>query len=291
MRLDDERESTNIDDQRSSGGGGGRIPLRIGGIGSLVLVLGALYFGVDPRLVMSLLDGGSASAPSVSQSTSQDGLVARNDSQKRFISKVLASTEDTWGTYFQQMGRTYHDPRLVLFTGGVKSACGYAQTSVGPFYCPADHRVYLDLAFFRELEGRLGARGDFAKAYVVAHEIGHHVQNELGIMARYADMNAPMPEKGDNGKSVRLELQADCFAGIWAKRADDSKGILQSGDVEQGMNAAAAVGDDRLQKQAQGYVVPDSFTHGSSAQRVEWFRRGLASGDVKQCDTFSVPSL
>ncbi|MFT8698382.1 neutral zinc metallopeptidase [Acetobacter orientalis] len=289
MRLGDERESDNVDDQRGSGGGDGRSPIRIGSIGGLILVLGALYFGVDPRLVMGLLDGGSSSG--VVSTQSNQGLVPQNDSQKRFISQILASTEDTWGAYFKQMGRTYHDPRLVLFTGGIQSACGYAQTSVGPFYCPADHKVYLDLAFFQELQNRLGAGGDFAKAYVVAHEVGHHVQNELGIMAQVENGQSGAPDKGASGSSVRLELQADCFAGIWAKRANDAKSILQNGDIEQGMNAAAAVGDDRLQKQAQGYVVPDSFTHGTSAQRVEWFSRGFSSGDIQQCNTFAAPSL
>ncbi|MGV4875895.1 KPN_02809 family neutral zinc metallopeptidase [Acetobacter indonesiensis] len=293
MRLDDERESSNIEDRRgSSGGGGGRSPIRIGSIGGLVLVLGALYFGVDPRLVMNLLEGGgsmtTSSGPTVAQ---QQGAPAGNDAQKQFISRVLASTEDVWTGYFQQMGRTYHDPRLVLFTGSVHSGCGYAQTAVGPFYCPADHKVYLDLAFFQELQGRLGAGGDFAKAYVVAHEIGHHVQNELGIMQQVENQKSGLSQTGEGGTSVRIELQADCFAGVWAKRANDAKSILQNGDIEEGMNAAAAVGDDRLQKQAQGYVVPDSFTHGSSAQRVQWFRRGLQTGDVNQCNTFSSSSL
>lgn len=285
MRLDDQRESSNIDDVRGSGGGG-RTPLRIGGIGGVILVIGALYFGVDPRIVLNLLQTGpSSSSPTVAQ-------VQRpaNDAGKQFIARILGSTEDVWTAYFQQMGRTYHDPRLTLFSGGVQSACGYAQTSVGPFYCPADHKVYLDLQFFQELQNRLGAGGDFAKAYVVAHEIGHHVQNELGIMQQVNRQGDAM-QKGANGLSVRVELQADCFAGVWAKRANDGKHLLETGDVEEGMNAAAAVGDDRLERQARGYVVPDSFTHGTSAQRVSWFKRGLSSGDVNRCDTFSAPSL
>ncbi|NHO32931.1 KPN_02809 family neutral zinc metallopeptidase [Acetobacter fallax] len=285
MRLDDERESSNIEDRRGSGGGRVRI-----GIGGVILVLGALYFGVDPQVVLNLLNNAptsGSSAPVVAQAPS-----AGDDAGKIFISRILASTEDVWTSYFQQMGRTYHDPHLVLFTGGVQSACGFAQTSVGPFYCPSDRKVYLDLAFFKELRDRLGAGGDFAQAYVVAHEVGHHVQNELGTMEQVdAKRRAGLTGDGASGLSVRTELQADCFAGVWAKRADEAKKILQTGDVEQGLNAAAAVGDDRLQKETQGYVVPDSFTHGTSAQRVGWFRRGLESGDVKQCDTFGAPSL
>lgn len=288
MRLDDERESSNVDDQRGAGGGGGGTPLRIGGLGGLILVLGALYFGVDPKVVLNLLNNApSSSAPASQKNHTQ---VAANDPEKRFIARVLGSTEDVWTAYFQQMGRTYHDPRLVLFTGGVQSACGYAPTSVGPFYCPADQKVYLDLGFFQDLKNRLGASGDFAQAYVVAHEIGHHVQNELGIM-KQVDRNSEMSVRGAAGSSVRTELQADCFAGVWAKRANDARNILQTGDVEEGMNAASAVGDDRLERKAQGYVVPDSFTHGTSAQRVSWFRRGLESGDINRCDTFSAPSL
>ncbi|MBV1836602.1 neutral zinc metallopeptidase [Acetobacter estunensis] len=286
MRLNDERESSNIEDQRGSGGGGGR-PLKIGGIGGVLLILGALYFGVDPQVVFNLLEGGGSSSPQVTAQAP----TAQDDAGKQFIGRVLASTEDVWTTYFQAMGRTYHEPHLVLFSGGVNSACGYAQTSVGPFYCPTDQKVYLDLAFFQELQNRLGAGGDFARAYVIAHEVGHHVQNELGIMDRVAHLRTQEAENGAGGLSVRTELQADCFAGVWAKRADDAKRILETGDIEEGINAAAAVGDDRLQKEMQGRVVPDSFTHGTSAQRVGWFRRGLASGDIHQCDTFSAPQL
>lgn len=289
MRLDDERESSNIDDERGAGGsGGGRAPIRIG-IGGLLLALGALYFGVDPKIVFSLLEG-SASGGNQSAVVQQQSAQGP-DPQKQFISRVLASTEDVWTSYFQQLGRTYHEPRLVLFTGAVQSACGYAQASMGPFYCPADQKVYLDLAFFQELKNRLGAGGDFAQAYVVAHEIGHHVQNELGIMEKVNGRNGGLTERGATGTSVRTELQADCFAGVWAKRADDARKILQSGDIQEGLNAAAAVGDDRLERAGQGYVLPDSFTHGTSAQRANWFNRGLQSGDIRQCDTFSAPSL
>ncbi|MBS1023571.1 MULTISPECIES: neutral zinc metallopeptidase [Gluconobacter] len=285
MRLDDQRESTNIDDRRGSRGGG-RGPLRIGGIGGVILVIGALYFGVDPRVVLSLLENGpTANTPATSQPQA-----AKDDPGRKFIARILGSTEDVWSSTFQQMGRTYHDPGLVLFSGGTQSGCGYAQTSVGPFYCPADHKVYLDLQFFQELQDRLGASGDFAKAYVVAHEVGHHVQNELGIMQQ-VNRQGNAAQKGANGLSVRVELQADCFAGVWAKRANDSRRFLETGDIEEGMNAASAVGDDRLERKAQGYVVPDSFTHGTSAQRVAWFKRGLESGDIKRCDTFNAPAL
>ncbi|MFT8719503.1 neutral zinc metallopeptidase [Acetobacter sp.] len=289
MRLDDERESSNIDDVRGQGGGGGRMPIRIGGIGGVLLVLGALYFGVDPQIVLNLLQG-TAPPESGQTTTVAQAPSPQDDAQKQFISRVLASTEDVWTDYFQKMGRTYHDPRLVLFSGGVNSGCGYAQTAVGPFYCPVDQKVYLDLGFFKELQDRLGAGGDFARAYVVAHEIGHHVQNELGIM-KQVDQRGGTGRTGADSLSVRVELQADCFAGVWAKRANDAKDILEKGDIEQGLNAAAAVGDDRLEKQAQGYAVPDSFTHGTSAQRVTWFKRGLTYGDIDHCDTFNAPSL
>lgn len=288
MRLDDERQSDNIDDRRGASGGGSRAPLRIGSIGGLLIVLGALYFGVDPRLVMNLLEGGDQvqenhqdAAPSASSA---------NDAQKIFTARILASTEDVWSSYFQKLGKTYHDPKLVLFTGGTTSGCGYAQTATGPFYCPADQKVYLDIDFFRELQDKLGAGGDFARAYVIAHEIGHHVQNELGIFEQEQRAGV-QGMKGAAGASVRTELQADCFAGVWARRANDQRNILEKGDVEEGLAAAAAVGDDRLQKQAQGYVVPDSFTHGTSAQRVSWFRKGMDSGDIRACDTFGAGSL
>ncbi|MEE8662941.1 MAG: neutral zinc metallopeptidase [Acetobacter sp.] len=288
MRLDDERQSDNIDDRRGASGGGSRAPLRIGSIGGLLIVLGAMYFGVDPRLVLNLLEGGDQvqeshqeAAPSASST---------NDAQKIFTSRILASTEDVWSSYFQKLGKTYHDPKLVLFTGGTTSGCGYAQTATGPFYCPADQKVYLDIDFFRELQDKLGAGGDFARAYVIAHEIGHHVQNELGIFEQEQRAGV-QGTKGAAGASVRTELQADCFAGVWARRANDQRNILEKGDVEEGLAAAAAVGDDRLQKEAQGYVVPDSFTHGTSAQRVNWFRKGMDSGDIRACDTFGTGSL
>lgn len=288
MRLDDERQSDNIDDRRGASGGGSRAPLRVGSIGGLLIVLGAMYFGVDPRLVLNLLEGGDQVQES--RQEAMPSASSANDAQKIFTSRILASTEDVWSSYFQKLGKTYHDPKLVLFTGGTTSGCGYAQTATGPFYCPADQKVYLDIDFFRELQDKLGAGGDFARAYVIAHEIGHHVQNELGIFEQEQRAGV-QGTKGAVGASVRTELQADCFAGVWARRANDQRNILEKGDVEEGLAAAAAVGDDRLQKQAQGYVVPDSFTHGTSAQRVNWFRKGMESGDIRACDTFGTGSL
>ncbi|MCQ8278603.1 zinc metallopeptidase [Acetobacteraceae bacterium KSS8] len=299
MRLGDERESGHIDDERGatgSGGGGGGFGgrgLKLGGIGTVVVVLGALYFGVDPRLVLSVLNGGNGAVQTEAPASSGNGpaRTASNDDQKRFVSRILASTEDVWSAQFQRMGRTYQEPTLVLFTGGIRSGCGFAQTAVGPFYCPADHKVYLDMSFFRELQNKLGAGGDFARAYVIAHEIGHHVQSQLGIMDTVDQTRGRLGEGARNALSVKVELQADCFAGVWGKQADDARHILETGDVEEGLNAAAAVGDDRLQKQATGSVEPDSFTHGSSAERVRWFRRGLQSGDLRQCDTFGATQL
>lgn len=288
MRLDDERQSDNIDDRRGASRGGSRAPLRIGSIGGLLIVLGAMYFDVDPRLVLNLLEGGDQVQESHQEAA--PSAPSTNDAQKIFTSRILASTEDVWSSYFQKLGKTYHDPKLVLFTGGTTSGCGYAQTATGPFYCPADQKVYLDIDFFRELQDKLGAGGDFARAYVIAHEIGHHVQNELGIFEQEQRAGV-QGTKGAAGASVRTELQADCFAGVWARRANDQRNILEKGDVEEGLAAAAAVGDDRLQKQAQGYVVPDSFTHGTSAQRVSWFRKGMDSGDIRACDTFGTGSL
>ena len=213
------------------------------------------------------------------------------DDLRQFVSVVLADTEDTWRDLFRRMGGVYQDPKLVLFTGAVQSACGFAQAAVGPFYCPADQKVYIDLSFYQELKNRFRAPGDFAQAYVIAHEIGHHVQNLLGISGQVEALRSRVREAEANTLSVRLELQADCFAGVWAHHAHKARQILEAGDVEEGLNAASAIGDDRLQMQAKGYVAPDSFTHGSSAQRVRWFKRGLAGGDLRQCDTFKATQL
>jgi hypothetical protein len=213
------------------------------------------------------------------------------DKLKEFVSAVLGSTEDTWGELFKQSGRTYADPKLVLFRGAVQSACGFAKAAVGPFYCPGDQKVYIDLGFYEELRNRFHAPGDFAEAYVIAHEVGHHVQNLLGISSKVAQAQGRSSPEQANALSVRVELQADCLAGVWANHADASRHILERGDLEAGLNAASAIGDDRLQMQSRGYVSPESFTHGSSQQRVQWFKRGLETGSVKECDTFRTAQL
>lgn len=293
MRLDGGRESQNVEDRRGGGGGfGGRgIPIGVtgGGLGTVALVLLALFFGVDPRVI---LGGGEQPAPQSQVTESRGAPDARqDDGARRFVAQVLATTEDAWTDIFRRANRQYQPPNLVLFSGGTQSACGYAQTAVGPFYCPNDSKVYLDTAFFQDMERKLGAPGEFARAYVIAHEVGHHVQNQLGILGRVDRERRGMGEAESNALQVRIELQADCFAGIWANRTEQMRRILEPGDVESGIGAAAAVGDDRLQRRSQGYVVPESFTHGSSAQRVRWFRTGLESGDLQRCDTFGTNRL
>ena len=284
MRLDDSRESDNVEDRRSSGpriGGRGTI-----GIGTIVLALVAMYFGVDPSVVLQMAEG-----PPTQQQQGPATRPPANDTQAIFVSKVLGETEDTWSAIFQQdLNRQYVAPKLVLFRGATPTACGTGQSAMGPFYCPGDSKVYIDLAFFDELQNRFKAPGDFAQAYVIAHEVGHHVQHLLGISDQVDNLRRRNPSQA-NALSVRIELQADCFAGLWAQRANAARNILESGDVEEALGAATAIGDDRLQKQSQGYAVPDSFTHGSSAQRVRWFKRGLESGSIKQCDTFGASSL
>ncbi len=290
MRLGDERESDNIEDRRGAGGFGVSPGIAGGGLGAIAIVVIGLFLGVDPSVLLQLIAGNEP--PSPSQSYAPPRQAPRGDDDlKHFVSVILAETEDTWQAVFQRLGRSYQDPKLVLFTGATQSACGFAQAAVGPFYCPGDRRVYLDLSFFRDLKTRFHAPGDFAEAYVVAHEVGHHVQNLLGIMERVDAARAHSSAAESNALSVRLELQADCFAGVWANQANGARHILEPGDIEQGLNAASAVGDDRLQMQARGYVVPESFTHGSSAQRVRWFKRGLDSGDLRQCDTFKARQL
>jgi predicted metalloprotease len=251
-------------------------------MGVVVIAFIAMFFGVDPRVILQ--EAGQIQAPSGQQQVVP--VDPAQDKLKDFVSVVLADTEDTWGDIFQRGGARYERPKLVLFTGAVRSACGLAQAAVGPFYCAGDHKVYIDLDFYKMLEQRFGAPGEFAKAYVLAHEIGHHVQNLLGISGKVrAEMEHSGRERA-NQLSVRQELQADCYAGIWANHANRSRHILEAGDVEAGLNAAAAIGDDRLQMQARGYVAPESFTHGSLAQRVQWFRRGLEFGELSACDTF-----
>lgn len=288
MRFGNRRESGNIEDRRGQGGmrgvgGRGRI-----GIGTIVLALVAMYFGVDPRLVFDtagLMPGANAPAEAPGPRPAAENELAR------FVSQVLADTEDTWGPMFANAGRQYQEPKLVLFTGATQSACGVGRAETGPFYCPADSKVYLDLSFFDELHRRFGAPGDFAQAYVVAHEVGHHVQNLLGISGKVQAARQRSSEREANQLSVRLELQADCLSGVWAHHADRSRGVLEAGDIEEGLGAAAAIGDDRLQRQSSGHVMPDSFTHGSSEQRVRWFRKGLSAGTMQACDTFSTNAL
>jgi predicted metalloprotease len=253
----------------------------------VVIVLLALFFGIDPT---ALLQIGSEVAPPPapeSRPPGSPGPAPERGGLPDFVSVVLADTEDTWTEVFRQGGRTYVAPRLVLFSGQVRSACGFGAAAMGPFYCPGDQKVYLDLSFFDELRARFRAPGDFAQAYVIAHEVGHHVQRLLGISEKVQTLREQVGREEANALSVRLELQADCFAGVWAHRANRARQILESGDIEEGLNAASAIGDDRIQKQTQGYVVPESFTHGSAAQRVRWFRQGLERGEPNQCDTFA----
>ncbi len=294
MKWRSGRRSQNVEDRRTASSGL-RVPgtqrrvgrkTGFGGLGLLAL-LAVLLFGVDPI-------GYFSSAPQVQQQapapwTQQSG---GSDEMSEFISVVLADTEDVWHTLFQQLGGQYREPTLVLFSGQVASACGFAQAATGPFYCPGDGKVYLDMSFFDELKYRFKAPGDFAQAYVLAHEVGHHVQNLLGILPKVDKLRARYGQSREsNALSVRLELQADCFAGVWAHHAQSQRHILEQGDIQEGLNAANAIGDDRIQGQAQGYVVPDSFTHGSSDQRVHWFTRGLKSGQLEMCDTFSAEQL
>jgi len=290
MRMDNSRESSNIEDRRGAGGSGGGGP-RLGrgkiGIGTVVLALVALYYGVDPQVIFQVLDGG----PVAQQQQQPAGPPPADDPQARFVARVLGETEDTWSAIFQkQAGKSYRAPTLVLFRGATPTACGTGQTAMGPFYCPGDSKVYLDLSFFDEMKRKLNAPGDFAQAYVIAHEVGHHVQNLLGIAEQVDALRQRNPSQA-NALSVRMELQADCYAGLWARQADQARHILQDGDIEEGINAATAIGDDTLQRRSQGYVVPDAFTHGTSAQRVRWFKQGFDSGDMRQCDTFGASQL
>jgi hypothetical protein len=273
------RRSDNVEDRRGMG-----VPMGVagGGIGTIILVLAALFFGFDPSVILQSGDPSSQVAPGPGPAPSK-----ADDELRDFVSVVLADTEDVWKDLFRRRNAEYREPKLVLFSGAVQSACGFAQAAVGPFYCPADHKVYLDLSFFRDLRDRFGAPGDFAQAYVIAHEIGHHVQSLLGISERVQAARERASEREANQLSVRLELQADCLAGVWANQAQRSRQILEEGDVEEALKAASAIGDDRLQQKSGGRVVPDSFTHGSSAQRVEWFQRGLQTGRTDQCDTFA----
>ena len=277
------RESENIEDERGSGGG--RRVVVGGGIGGVILVVAYLLLGGDPQALLEQQQQSSLS------STRQVDPNAPRDEATKFVAVVLADTEDAWTAQFRQMGRTYEEPKLVLFSDQTRSGCGFASAASGPFYCPEDRKLYIDLAFYRMLRERFGAPGDFAQAYVIAHEVGHHVQNLLGISDKVQAARGRVSEAEYNQLSVRLELQADFFAGVWARYAERVKQVVEAGDIDEAMRAASAVGDDTLQRQSRGHVVPDSFTHGSSAQRVRWFRKGYETGDLRQGDTFSARDL
>jgi len=285
MRWQSGRRSSNVEDRR-----GLRVPRKVtgGGIGIVLIALIAMYFGIDPAMI---LDMGQQTNVGLSPPSTQGVRVPGDDQLAEFVSVVLADTEDTWHDLFRGMGKTYREPSLVLFSGAVNSACGFAQAAMGPFYCPRDQKVYIDLSFYRDLKTRHQAPGDFAQAYVIAHEIGHHVQTLLGTSQKVHELRGRASEADANKLSIRQELQADCLAGVWAYHADRTRQILEEGDIEEALNAASAIGDDRLQRQARGYVTPDSFTHGSSAQRVRWFKRGIKSGDLSRCNTFSEETL
>ncbi|MGE5470178.1 MAG: neutral zinc metallopeptidase [Bacteroidota bacterium] len=285
MRIDDYRDSDNVEDRRDGGGGIGAGGLGIGGV---VLALVVSYFtGINPLTLLGVIE----QTPLAQHSAPAAHKPPANDEGARFVSHVLASTEDVWTDVFRANGRQYEKPRLVLFTGATPTACGTGQTAMGPFYCPGDRKVYIDLAFYRELKERFHAPGEFAQAYVIAHEVGHHVQNLQGIADKVHAAQQRAGRAEANALSVRMELQADCLAGVWGKRANDMRNILDPGDLEAALNAATAIGDDRLQQQTQGRIVPESFTHGTSAQRVRWFRRGFESGDMGQCNTFKANPL
>ncbi len=292
MRWDDFRRSDNVDDAPAGGGSGLGGGFRLGGGALIAVVVISLLLGKNPLDVLTLLESGAPPTVQAPAASVPPGVPAPapNDPQRDFVRAILGDTEDFWTAELARRGARYQPPRLTLFRGQVGSACGFASAAMGPFYCPGDQRVYLDLRFFQDLSQRFGAPGDFARAYVIAHEIGHHVQNQLGLMREVEKKSADASERMRNALSVRQELQADCLAGVWGHSAQQ-RGALDTRDIEQGIAAAASVGDDRLQQQARGYAVPESFTHGSSAQRVKWFRVGLASGDLRQCNTFAAASL
>jgi len=291
MKWEGNRESDNVEDARSGGGGGGGFRLGGGGIGlgtvAIALVAGWV-FGINPLTVLGLLSGGE---PGGQVQQAPAGKPPAEDRMARFVSTVLADTEDVWSAQFKRMGGTYQAPKLRLFSRSEPTACGQGMAAMGPFYCPGDAKVYIDLNFYEMMKSRLGAPGDFAQAYVIAHEIGHHVQSLMGITEKIDSMRGRASEAQQNALSVRLELQADCFAGIWAHDSQQSKQWLEQGDIEEALNAASQIGDDNLQRKSQGQVVPESFTHGSSAQRVSWFKRGLQTGSVNQCNTFEARQL
>jgi predicted metalloprotease len=287
------RRSVNVEDRRGAGGGmrmgGGalRVGGGIGGLGLVGILVVSWLLGIDPSMIIGAIDGGGGMSQAPMEESAPRQRSGGEDQLADFTKVVLGSTEDVWTKVFQADGQTYQEPRLVLFTDATNSACGFAQGATGPFYCPGDRQVYLDLGFFDELEQGLGATGDFAAAYVIAHEVGHHVQNLLGILPQVHEAQAGMDQASANALSVRVELQADCLAGVWANHADRNRGVIEAGDVEEALGAAASVGDDRIMRAAGRRASPESFTHGSSEQRVEWFSRGLQSGDVESCNTFT----
>ncbi|MEC5218088.1 putative metalloprotease [Actimicrobium sp. GrIS 1.19] len=294
MKWDGNRESDNVEDRRGddSGGGGGGFGFggRSVGIGTIVLALAGSYFlGINPMTVINLLSGNGGSIAPAQQSPAR--APPASDQAARFVKVVLADTEDVWTQLFQAQGSQYVRPKLVLFSGSTQTSCGQGQSAAGPFYCPADQKVYIDLSFYKLMRERFHVEGEFAQAYVIAHEVGHHVQNLMGISDKVDAARRNATPTRSNALSVRLELQADCFAGVWAYHANEARSILENGDVDTALNAATAIGDDALQRQAQGHVVPDSFTHGSSEQRVRWFKRGITSGKVSECDTFQARQL
>jgi predicted metalloprotease len=292
MKWEGNRESDNVEDRRGDSGGGGGFSLGGGslGLGGIAIALVASYFlGINPLTMINLLSGGSQVAPTQTQALPHKP--APNDQMARFVSTVLADTEDTWGELFRARGATYVQPKLVLFSGRTATACGTGQSATGPFYCPADQKVYIDLGFYQLMKQRFNVSGNFAQAYVIAHEVGHHVQNLMGISRKVEQARSRASEKQSNALSVRLELQADCFAGVWAYHANEARHIIENGDIEAALNAASAIGDDALQRQARGEVIPDSFTHGSSAQRVTWFKRGIEQGKISACNTFEAKTL
>ncbi len=288
MKWRDRRISNNIDDRRVFGGV--RRKPKIGRLGVILITLSAMYFGVDPQIVLGLLDNQSGRQSSRVEEISPR-YKAEQQQLGQFVGVVLADTEDTWNAVFRQQNTRYQEPTLVLFTNKVRSACGHAEAAMGPFYCPGDQKIYIDLGFYKQLKSRHNAPGDFAQAYVIAHEVGHHVQNLLGISSKVHNAQRSISRVQANQLSVRLELQADCFAGLWANHTEKAKQILDQGDIEEALNAASAIGDDRLQKQARGYASPESFTHGTSRQRVKWFKKGLVQGSIQGCNTFDVERI
>ena len=284
MKTEGRRQSENVEDRRGKGGGMPMGRAGVSGLGLIIIVVLALVFGVDPRQLLGQMEQQQAGTEAVPGQPYQEG--AEEAKRSAFIKVVLAETEDVWSAIFKNSGADYQEPKLVLFSGTVQSACGFAQSAAGPFYCPRDQMVYLDLSFYDEMVSKLGAQGDFAFAYVIAHEVGHHIQTLLGTSGKVQAMRQRVSQEQSNALSVKLELQADCLAGVWAHHTA-KKDLLEHGDIEEAMNAAAAVGDDRLQKSAQGYVVPESFNHGTSAQRQTWLARGLKSGKLADCDTFN----